>query len=249
MENSPRLRTVDKIQPPYPLNKFPDDFGFKVGREIVYLLATKGKAALEGPEWEEIFANCIGAIWKPSNVGLDDVVLDVCAWGTKTVKAGNPSIAKTVRLISGRNSIVYSFGESDIGTTDPNRIGGQVLSIWNERVSSIRKKHKHLRTVVLMKSNTLSEVAVFEFDTIRYDTDLYDWRWNRNKNLEGFEKNNNKHRFTWQPHGSQFTIKEDVPDECLIINIKQPSNLNKDIVLKGLGFNNEWITVTHKKKS
>ena len=72
----PRLRTVEKVTPPYPLNQFPADFGYKLGREIVYLLATKSRPDVAGSEWEQIFASCIGANWKPSNVGLDDVV-----WG------------------------------------------------------------------------------------------------------------------------------------------------------------------------
>ncbi|MDE0472466.1 MAG: hypothetical protein OXH57_11045 [Ekhidna sp.] len=84
----PRLRTVDKSSPPYPLNEFNTDFPYILGREIVYLLASKGKGVLEGSEWEEIFAYCIGADWGPSNVGLDDVVLGNTAWGAKTVKSG-----------------------------------------------------------------------------------------------------------------------------------------------------------------
>ncbi|MBM3145410.1 MAG: hypothetical protein FJ010_10650, partial [Chloroflexi bacterium] len=81
----PRLRTVDKVKPPYPLNQFPSDFGYRLGKEIVYLIATKSPPDVAGSEWEQIFASCIGAEWKPSNVGLDDVVLGVCAWGAKTV--------------------------------------------------------------------------------------------------------------------------------------------------------------------
>lgn len=46
----PRLRTVDKIKPPFPLNQFPPDFGYILGKEIVYLLATKSTADLAGPE-------------------------------------------------------------------------------------------------------------------------------------------------------------------------------------------------------
>ena len=57
---SPRLRTVDKVKPPFPLNQFPADFGRKLGKEIVYLLATKPIPSLEGSEWEHIFASCIG---------------------------------------------------------------------------------------------------------------------------------------------------------------------------------------------
>lgn len=109
MNKKPRLRTVDKSLPPFPLNEFSKDFPFILGKELVYLLASKGKPILEGPEWEAIFATCIGAEWKPSNVGLDDVILGNTAWGAKTVKATNPASQKKVRLISGRNSPIYIF--------------------------------------------------------------------------------------------------------------------------------------------
>jgi len=245
-KKSPKLRTVSKSQAPFPLNSFQSDFPFLVGKEIIYLLATKGKPELEGSEWENIFANCIGADWKPSNVGLDDVVLGNTAWGAKTVKATNPANQKKVRLISGRNSPVYSFGGKIDTKLDPNKIGSQILDIWNARVSAVREKFKNLRTVVLIKSNDLSEVVVFEFETIRYDNELFSWEWNKNKNLQGFNIKNKDHCFTWQPHGSQFTIIEDVPSKRLIIKVKQPPILNKENVLKTIGFDKSWITVTQK---
>jgi len=243
---SPRLRTVNKSKPTFELNEFPKDFPFLFGKELIYLLSTKGKPELEGSEWENIFANCIGADWKPSNVGLDDVVMGNTAWGAKTVESTNPSNQRRVRLISGRNSPVYSFGEKIDTNKDPNPIGSQVLDIWNERVSAIREKFKHLRTVVLIKSNDLSEVVIFEFETIRYDNELYIWGWNSNNNLEGFTKKNNEHCFTWQPHGSQFTIIEDVPGKSLFIQIKQPPILNKEHILESIGFDKSWITVFYK---
>ncbi|WP_219921442.1 hypothetical protein [Rufibacter sp. XAAS-G3-1] len=214
-----------------------------MAREIVYLLAFKGKGALEGDEWEEIFAKCIGADWKPSNVGLDDVILGNTAWGAKTVKATKPSSQKKLRLISGRNSPNYSFGEQNVSGADPTFIGGLVLNIWNERVSSIREKFKHLRTVVLVKSSDLSEVVVFEFETIRYDLELFRWEWNKNNNLVGYDKSTGEHRFTWQPHGSQFTIIEDVPKHSLLIKIKQPPKLDQQTILDTLGFDKSWVTV------
>jgi hypothetical protein len=244
-KRSPKLRTVNKSIPPFPLNEFPKNFPFLLGKELIYVLSTKGKPDLEGSEWENIYANCIGAEWKPSNVGLDDVMMGNTAWGAKTVKSIKPSKQKKVRLISGRNSPVYSFGEKIDTKKDPNPIGSQILDIWNERVSSIREKFKHLRTVVLIKSNDLLEVVVFEFDTIRYDNELYNWKWNTNKNLEGFNKAG-EHCFTWQPHGSQFTIIEDVPDKSLIIKIKQPPILNKEHILETIGFDKSWITIVHK---
>lgn len=242
-KKTPKLRTVNKSIPAYPLNDFPSDFPFLLGREIVYLLAFKGKGALEGSEWEEIFASCIGAEWKPSNVGLDDVILGNTAWGAKTVKATKPSTQKKVRLISGRNSPVYSFGDRIDTNANPTLVGDSVLNIWNERVSSIREKFKHLRTVVLIKSNDLSEVVVFEFETIRYDLELFRWEWNKNNNLVGYEKSSNEHKFTWQPHGSQFTIHENVPAKSLTLQVKTPPTLDKEQVLKSLNFDKSWITV------
>ncbi len=171
-KKTPRLRTVDKIKPPYPLNRFPKSFGYAIGKEIVYLLATKSTPDLRGSEWEQMFAKAIKAQWKPSNVGLDDVVLGNCAWSAKSIKSSNPKKVKRLRLISGRNSPAYSYGEIGFDIA-PETLGEQILSIWNERISSIREKYKHLRTVVLIKSNDLLTVAVFEFETIRYDPELF----------------------------------------------------------------------------
>tara|TARA_R110002020_G_scaffold37072_2_gene111777 strand:- start:7735 stop:8481 length:747 start_codon:yes stop_codon:yes gene_type:complete len=246
MSKKPKLRTVDKSFPPFPLNQFNKDFPFILGKELVYLLASKGKPILEGSEFEAIFATCIGAEWKPSNVGLDDIILGNTAWGAKTVKAVNPAKQKKVRLISGRNSPIYSFGDTIDTEHDPNTVGQSVLEIWNERVSAVREKFQNLRTIVLVKSSDLTEVVIFEFDTIRYDPELFVWEWNKNSNLVGIEKSTTEHRFTWQPHGSQFTIVEEIPNDSLHIRIKEPEILNKENILKALGFDKSWITVSKR---
>jgi hypothetical protein len=191
-KKSPRLRTVDKVKPPYPLNKFPNDFGYKLGEELIFHLAVKSTPSLEGEEWEEIFAKCIGATWKPSNVGLDDVVMNSCAWGAKTVKSNNPSTQSVVRLISGRNSPVYSFEEKQTTDVDPNYLGKLILEIWNERGSAIREKYKHVRTVVLLKSDSLEEVVVFEFETIRYERNFFLGTGIKNIILKAIVKKNKK---------------------------------------------------------
>ena len=214
-----------------------------MGRELVYLLASRGTARLEGPDWEEIFARLVGAKWKPSNIGLDDVVLQQTAWGAKTVKNRRPSTVSKIRLISGRNSPIYSFGDREIGEVEPNELGEKVLSIWNERVAGIRKLYKHVRTVVLIKSDDLLEAAVYEFETILYRVEGFWWQWNKNKNLEGFQKKNDQHIFTWQPHGSQFTIIEDVPDGRLAIRIKKPPVVDRDDILKAIKFDASWIEI------
>ena len=48
---SPKLRTVSKSISAYPLNQFNADFPYTLGQEIVYLLASKGRADLQGDEW------------------------------------------------------------------------------------------------------------------------------------------------------------------------------------------------------
>ncbi|MDC2863503.1 hypothetical protein [Bacillus sp. BP-3] len=245
---SPRLRNVNKVKPPYPLNDFPKDFAIKLCEDVVYLLATRGTPELEGKDWEVIFANCIGATWKPSNVGLDDVVLDQCAWGAKTIKATSPFKTKKVRLISGRNSPIYSFGAQKITDIAPDPLGAQVLEIWNERVSAIRQHHKHVRTVVLIKSQDLRELVVFEYDTIRYDPELYFFDWNPRGNLQGYSKATQEHCFTWQPHGSQFTIIEPVPENHLSIRItKNPEPVKKEDVLASINFDSSWLEVLRGK--
>lgn len=243
MGKSPRLRTVEKYKPPYPLNKFPKNFPFNLGRELVYMLASRGTPRLEGQDWEEIFARLVGAQWKPSNVGLDDIVLQQTAWGAKTVKNKRPSKVAKIRLISGRNSPVYSFGDREISHTDPSDLGEKILSIWNERVAGIRKLYKHVRTVVLIKSDDLLEAAVFEFETILYGVDGFWWQWNERNNLEGFSKDVNQHIFTWQPHGSQFTIIEDVPKDRLAIRIKKPPQVDRNEFLKAIKFDESWVEI------
>lgn len=242
----PKLRTVNKAMPPFPVNKFPSKFVETFGEEIVYMLATKESMSLEGNEWEQIFATCVGAKWAPSNVGLDDVVLDNCCWGAKTVYAGSKKIEtqEQVRLICGRNSPIYSYGEEEISpSSDPNRIGKLVLEIWNERVSAVRQIFKFVRTVVLVKSKDFKDFLIFEFDTIRYDPELYYFKWNDKGNLEGFESATHKHKFTWQPHGSQFTIIENIPKDKIHIRVKHPDKIDKQSILKSVNYDKSWVTI------
>ncbi len=238
----PRIRNANKVQPPYGLGEFPSNSVYHIAAGIVYLLATRGEPRLEGPDWERIFAESIGAEWTPSNIGLDDVRLGCCCWGAKTVKAGKPANAKRVRLISGRNSLDYSYKRSDSRGQTPDKIGAMVMGIWNERVSSVRNRFAHVRTVVLVKSNELSECAVFEHETIRYDADQYSWDWNDRNNLEGVDRNG-VHRFTWQPHGSQFTIIEDIPENRIAFQLQKPPMLSHDQVLRDIGFDESWIKI------
>lgn len=232
---NPRLRSVS-VKEPYKIGAFPKDFVHIVAGEISARLAV-GITDIEGKVWEQIFAKAIGAEWKPSNVGLDDIIVPSlsAAWGAKTVKNHRPFSVATVRLISGRNSPIYSYQVSDILSHTPAELGSMVIGIWNERVAELYKKYKTLRTVVLIKGENLNQICIFEFPTIRYNPDEYTWEWNKNKNLIGLG-NNGDLKFTWQPHGSQFTISESLPENALNIEIDTPMNVS-DKILTTIGFN------------
>jgi hypothetical protein len=246
---SPKLRKATKTNPLFHLNDFPASFVNNLARHISYHLATRPEADLEGKDWEKIFANCIGATWKPSNIGLDDIthIASSTAWGAKTVKGkvytteDIKSQTQVVRLISGRNSPNYSYGEAtNPRTDDPNDIGGMVLEIWNTRVREVRAKFENLRTVVLIKGDDLLSAVVFEYDTDMYLAEDYNWIWNKKGNLEGCEKSDGTHRFTWQPHGSQFTILEKVPQNALRLRFKKPRQLLMGAVLTQIGFDESF---------
>ncbi|MDO8587245.1 MAG: hypothetical protein Q7T82_09415 [Armatimonadota bacterium] len=238
----PRLRTVEKVRPPFPLGQFPPGTVLNVAARIVYQLHTRCEARLEGSDWERIFAESVGANWTPSNIGLDDVRLDNCCWGAKTVKAGKPSLIGRIRLISGRNSLDYSYNQSDSRGLSPTEIGTMVLGIYNERVSAVRQRFKHCRTVVLVKSQDLGECAMFEFETLRYEPERYSWEWNPRSNLEGYDEEGH-HKFTWQPHGSQFTIVQQVPPDRVAFQVRLPPPMSFDFTMDALGFDESWVTV------
>ena len=239
----PKLRGVDKYKPDYALGQFPAGFAMELGKELIYLLATRNPPTLEGSDWEQIFARCIGAQWTPSNVGLDDVQLHQMAWSAKTVKNKNPFKVKHIRLISGRNSPDYSFDIENVHTEDPNQLGEMILGIWNARITDVRKKFTTTRTVVLIKGDDLSSVSVFEEEAFKYLPEEYEWEWNQRGNLEGYIKGSDVKRFTWQPHGSQFTITTNVPDNRLKLRIKQPPLLDREEVLSQLKFDPSWIEI------
>ena len=248
--NQPKLRQAIKSAPLYPLNNFPNQFVKKLAESICVHLATRGEGDLEGKDWEKIFAECIGAKWSPSNIGLDDITHNQSstARGAKTVKGKIPTTSEAklkpqkVRLISGRNSPNYSYEETiNPKKTNPNVVGEMVLEIWNTRVREVRARFENLRTVVLVKGEELNRVAVFELDTELYIVKDFTWKWNKNGNLEGFDSSL-EHRFTWQPHGSQFTIIDSIPDNALRLAIKRPQDIPKSEVLKQIGFNDTFFS-------
>ena len=240
---APRLRGQrPRREAPYDLGQLTAKFLRKFGRLIVHRIAI-GLGDLSGDDVGTMFADAIGGVHRAKPLGVADVQWNGCAWTVKTVKSPNPFLATRVRLISGRCSPDYSMGIEN-PHEDPQRTGEAVLSIWNARVDEALNEHRELRTFVLVRNVEAREFVVFEDETVRYVRNDYVWQFNNKGNLEGYDRSSRQHRFTWQPHGSQFTIVRAIPGSArkfsIIANVPR---LSANTVLKSVGFRPDWIRI------
>lgn len=239
----PRLRDGHRLTSSelYPINEIPDDIIVKIASYFVYLLYM-GRKDITGEDWGDAFANAIGGIHLDSPIGIADVVKGKMAWSMKTVKNSNPMKVKNVRLISGRCSPDYSYGITD-PHEDISKTGRAVLGIWNERINLALDNYNPIRTMVLIRSEDCLSFCLYEEYTHRYASNDYQWEVNKNGNLIGKSIISNTTKFTWQPHGSQFTIHEDIPHNAVRFAIKRPPVISKDIILPTIGFESSWVEI------
>lgn len=239
----PRLRDSKKLQTnePYPLGELPDELIIRIGGHLAYLMYI-GRKDISGSDWGDAFADAVGGTHLDSPVGIADVVLGKMAWSMKTVKHSNPFTAQSVRLISGRCSPDYSYGITD-PHEDIQRTGRAVLGIWNERVNIAQDSYNPVRTAVLLRSDDLLNYCLFEEENHRYSTNDYAWEVNPNGNLIGKHVLSGETCFTWQPHGSQFTIHARVPKHAVKFTLKRPPLLTKETILNSIGFDESWVEI------
>jgi hypothetical protein len=223
----------------YPLGQIPSIIIVEIAKWITYFCAI-GKDDIDGEEWGDIFANSVGGKHLGKPIGLADVIYDKMAWSVKSVKSNNPYNQKKIRVISGRCSPDYSFGMSN-PHEHCQKTGDAVLSIWNERINIAKNQFEPLRTTILIRNFTTLEFTLFEHETVRYIASDYRWEFNKNGNLEGFDIATDTHMFTWQPHGSQFTIIFDRPPSAIRFKINQPPNINFEDLIQQIGFDPSWV--------
>lgn len=240
---TPRLRDGHRIPygEKYLLNEIPERIIKKIGAYMVYLIYI-GRKDISGADWGDAFADAIGGIHYDSPIGIADIGFNGMGYSMKTVKNANPFTCEKVRLISGRCSPDFSYGIADPHENIQNT-GRAVLEIWNERVNIAREEHNPLRTSVLIRSNDLLSYTLFEEDTDRYRVSDYIWEENEHGNLIGIHKETRETCFTWQPHGSQFTIHTKVPEDAIKFSIRKPPVMTKDDVLDSLSFDDSWVKI------
>lgn len=225
----------------YPLGQIPNDVIHEIAKWMTYHFAV-GKSDINGEDWGDIFAKAVGGDHLGKPLGLADVVYEGMAWSVKSVKQASPHEVNKIRVISGRCSPDYSYGISD-PHEDVEQTGTAVLTIWNERINIAKEKYEPLRTNILVRNFNAMEFLIFEHETMRYSTTEYLWSTNANGNLIGTEKGTGKHRFTWQPHGSQFTILYDIPPSAQRFTVRRPPVLDFAKTMEQIGFNASWVTI------
>lgn len=225
----------------YPLGQIPEKIIYEMAKWMTYNFAI-GKSDIDGEDWGDIFAKAIAGEHLSKPFGLADVIYEGMAWSVKSVKSQHPHSIKKVRVISGRCSPAYSYGITD-PHQDVERTGEAVLMIWNERINLAKERYEPLRTSVLIRNFNSMEFLVFEQETVRYNIKDYFWTANKNGNLEGFERISKEHKFTWQPHGSQFTILYDVPLSAQKFIVKRPPVLDFHDTMVRIGFDTSWVTI------
>ena len=238
----PRLRgSAPRRTGPYLFGQIPDNVIRAIGRQIVHRLAVGQNDIVA--DFETIFADAVDGETRSSPLGVADVVANGCAWSVKTVKHSRPMSCRRVRLISGRNSPDYSMGISD-PRADVQQTGDAVISVWNARVDEAMDEYDDLRIVVLVRNVEAKEFVIFEEEVTRIIPGDFVWGLNKQNNLEGRNASDGTHQFTWQPHGSQFTVIRQIPGSArkFRINRKVPIVPEND-VLDLIGYSDDWITM------
>ena len=239
--NKPRLRgNAPRHSGPWPVGEVPNRVLTGVGEQLVHRLAI-GHADIAGDDFGTIFANAIDGEHRSSPLGIADVIANGTAWSVKTVKATQPHNQRRIRLISGRNSPDYSLG-IDNPRDDPDTTGIGVLEIWNARLDESLNHHDELRIAVLIRNMGARKFTLFECPAVKFPTGDYRWSFNKRGNLEGQDKATGEHCFTWQPHGSQFTIIRSVPGSARQFSIDHAVPLvEPQHVLRLIRYKPSWI--------
>ena len=245
----PRLRKARyRLDVPYNFGEIPDSVLKALAKLLVYRKAM-GLGDISGNDFGDMFAEAIQGEHYSSPVGIVDVAYGSCGWSVKTVKKSDPHSVTSTRLISGRNSPDYSYGISN-PRADVGRTGEAVLSIWNRRVEESLERFNQLRTVVLIRNFDRLSFLIYEKETVHFLPEDYVWSVNNRGNFEANEVTTGKRRFVWQPHGSQFTIIDSVPDVARPFHVvHNVEALDIDDLLSLIDYDESWVVCGEESAS
>ena len=153
---------------------------------------------------DRIFLDATSGMPCERPIGIVDIFQKAVCRSVKAAQNGNPHwAAESARLISGRNSPIYS---SDI--VGPARTGPPVLDIHNDRIETATQDYNDHRSLVLIPDMQTRDFPIFE--RLTTPPVVHRCRWDVNNNSKPIRFENGEPVFVWKPHGSQFTIREPI---------------------------------------
>ena len=195
-----QVTTRDGIEKrePYLIGEFSHKVIESICKPIVHLKAV-GHADMCGNQFSQILSDSIEGQSYRKPLGIAEISWNGCCWSVKTVQHKDSHNARQLRLISGRNSSVYSSG-IDNPFDNVQETGDSVLNIYNDRINKAKWNYDDCRMLVLVWQMGLQEFTIFERSIVPFIAKDYKWTVNKNGNFTGFLED--FHAFTWQPHGS-----------------------------------------------
>ena len=207
-------------------------FAQELGKDLTFLLATRGRLELDNEEW----ARMLELAMRAESPDRAILLRARCFRVRHTFEIHHVSLANTLHLPVDYDKAV---GEC---AADPNSLGAMILEAWNKSLTIVCGFDEE-RFSVLFAGMDSPCAVFFEVPIVSFEPSEYVWEWNEDGGLDGYEKETDVQRFTWQPHGSQFTVISRVPDNRLKLRIKQPPLLDRDAVLTQLKFDPSWVEI------
>ena len=207
-------------------------FAHELGKDLTFLLATRGRLELDDEEWARMLEQAM------RTESQDRAILRRarCFRVRHTFEIHHVSLANALSLSAGFYELLRK------GEPDSNKLGAMLLEAWNKSLSVVRGFDEERFSVLFVGMDSPCAVF-FEVPIVPFEPSEYAWDWNEDDGLDGYVKRTGGQRFTWQPHGSQFTITTVIPDNRLKLRIRQPPRLDREEVLTQLKFDPSWVEI------
>ena len=103
-------------------------------------------------------------------------------------------------------------------------------------------QHDEARMLVFIRDMVTRQFTIFEREIVKYPVNNFDWIVNNHGNFEAYESD--RHAFTWQSHGSQFTIIEPVPEGATKFRItRNVPVLSMSQIIRLTRFKPDWVEI------
>ena len=196
------------VRRPYLPSQIPDPVLRRLGQELVFRISLGLADTVEGDR-ASIWAQAVGGERRSDPLVLATVEVDDSAWCIQYVSEHDPFSLTQARILLGYISL-YKLGKMD-PYEDPTSTARAILAAWNQEVNAARGEYSDLRLAVLVSNLGTREFVLFEEEVHRLSWGDYEWRFQDNHSLEGFERATGLRCFSWDPVSTEFLWTRQIP--------------------------------------